>query len=147
MSEARDEFAARLTGREYGDELTRAEEQEAKAKRLLVVFGASDDLTEFRGIVNDEAGAYGGEDHKIIHDGGAFEIAGYVECSKCAERQDKMPGAIIKAEWSPDDAELSWRISTDIPHATFQIAEEGQPFCQGIVIDEADMLAAITVPA
>ena len=148
MSEARDEFAARLNGREYGAELTKAEEQEAKAARLLIVFGASDDLTEFRGIIHDEAGAYQGTEHKLILDGGALEIASDDgECERCARRLRKMPGVFINAEWSPKDAELSWRISTHIPHATFQIAEEGEPFCQGIVIDEADMLAAIMAPA
>ena len=142
---ARDALAVKLNGREYCSELTPTEEREAKAARLLIVFGASDDLTEFRGIIHDEAGAYQGTDHKIILDGGALEIANDDgECERCSERLQKMPGVIIKAEWAPEDAELSWRISTDVRHATFSIFEEGEPFCQGIVIDEADMLAALS---
>ena len=47
MSEARDAFAARLNGRRYLNEISLAEEEEAKGAHLLVVFGASSDLTEF----------------------------------------------------------------------------------------------------
>ena len=43
------EFANRLNGREYGQELTPAEAQRAKEAGIVVVFGASDDLMEFRG--------------------------------------------------------------------------------------------------
>ena len=56
----RDEFAAKINGREYREELNRDEVTEAKASRLLVVYGASDDLTEFSGIVDDEVGAWNG---------------------------------------------------------------------------------------
>lgn len=149
MSEARDEFAARLNGRKYGDEMSRAEDQEARRARLLVVFGASDDLTELRGIIHDEAGAYLGAEHKVIQDDGQWAVANDdSDCEKCNKRIQKMPGVFIKAEWAPEDAELSWRIKANVPHATFMIAEEGEPFCQGVVIDEADMLAAIAgVPA
>lgn len=40
---------------EYGAELSKEVEQEAKENGFVVVFGASDDLCEFRGAVEDEA--------------------------------------------------------------------------------------------
>ena len=56
----KEELAARLTGREYRDEITAAEEAEARAAGLVVVFGASDDLMEFEGAIRDEIGCYDG---------------------------------------------------------------------------------------
>ena len=39
---------------------------------------------------------------------------------------------IIEALWDPGDG-YSWRYATEIPHATFEIREDDQPYCQGIV--------------
>ena len=147
MSSKRDEFAARMNGREYLDEITRAEDQEASKAGLLIVFGASDDLTEFRGLLRDEAGAYRGVEHKIISDDRGWSIAsGDDECPRCKARMQKMRGVIIKAEWCPEGFSGSWRMSSPVPHATFDIMEDGELFCRGIVIDEADMFAALAAP-
>ena len=51
-------LAAILDGREIGSEITKAEADQAKAAGLVVVFGASDDLMEFRGAIYDEIGCY-----------------------------------------------------------------------------------------
>ena len=56
----KEELAALINGRKYRHELTDKEEKAAKDARLVVVFGASDDLMEFRGAINDECGAYDG---------------------------------------------------------------------------------------
>lgn len=45
----KEQMAALLNGREYGDEITRAEHQIARASGLVVVFGYSDDNMEVRG--------------------------------------------------------------------------------------------------
>lgn len=42
---------------------------------------------------------------------------------------------LIRAEWCPPDADLSWRLTSNLPHATFTIYESGEPYCEGIVID------------
>lgn len=54
------EFAAKLTGREMDAEITKAEELEAEQNGLVVVYGFSDDLVEFRGAIDDEVGCYNG---------------------------------------------------------------------------------------
>lgn len=51
------EFALMLNGREYGCEITKAEEAIAKANGYVVVFGYSDDNVELRGAINDEVSA------------------------------------------------------------------------------------------
>ena len=53
-------FAALLNGRQYLDELTKDEEAIAKDNNLVICFGQSDDLLEFRGAIDDELNAYNG---------------------------------------------------------------------------------------
>jgi len=55
-----EELAAKLNGREYGEEITDTEEIEAKKSGLVVIFGYSDDSAELRGAINDEIGCNGG---------------------------------------------------------------------------------------
>lgn len=132
----KDEFAQFLDGREYLEEVDRDEEKMALDYRLLIVFGASDDLTEFRGVCHDEAGAYDGADH-VIYDAGKGRW-------RVWDGDESAPGGIpIKAEWCPEGFDGSWRISTPLPHSTFRIMEDGDLYCQGIVISESDMLAAL----
>ena len=54
------EFAARLNGRTYRNEVSTAEAKEAKAAGLVVVYGYSDDNVELAGAIDDEIGANDG---------------------------------------------------------------------------------------
>ena len=56
------ELAAKLNGREYCREITDEEVRQAKEAGLVVVFGASDDLIEFRGAIRDEGDCYDGRE-------------------------------------------------------------------------------------
>ncbi len=51
-----DQWAARLNGRVYGAVLTREEKEALKEDGLAIVSGGSDDLAEFDGVIDDEAG-------------------------------------------------------------------------------------------
>ena len=138
MTQARDDFAAKLSGREYGSEMTKAEEAEAKVARLLVVFGASDGLTEFRGIVYDEADAYDGAQHGVLQSGGRWIL---FEGDANSRKPVKTNGVIINAKWDPPELPgASWLIKPSVPHATFDIMEDGELYCRGAVIDEEDLL-------
>ena len=35
---------------------------------------------------------------------------------------------------------MSWRISSNIPYASFTIKEDGEPYCEGIIIDIDDII-------
>lgn len=49
---------------------------------------------------------------------------------------------LIRAEWCPDDQPaLSWRISSNMPYTTFTIKENGEPYCEGIIIDIDDIIS------
>lgn len=120
------ELAARLNGREYGSEMTRAEADAAKTAGLVVAYGMSDDIARFDGAVNDEFNAYEGTTVTVFATGHA-----------CAEELPFEGGAKVVFSWAPTE-QLSWRVSTNIPFAPFTINETGEPFCDGAVFQLAD---------
>ena len=108
------EWAGLLDGREYVREMTRAEELQAKEDRVVIVFGASDDLCEFRGAVYDEVGC---------NDGGVVNLIPRIE-----------------AVWCDRELGSSWSYRTEIPHETFRIVEDRVDlYCVGIVFSLDDM--------
>lgn len=113
----KEELATMLDGRQYRDETTPEIEQLAKEGNLLIVFGASDDLCEFRGAINDEFGCY---------DGG--EIT-------CENLPKSIEAVWCPLEWDSSDSDCSWAYKTELPHANFRIYEGDELYCIGIVID------------
>jgi hypothetical protein len=132
---AREALAARLNGREYGEETTPADEKAAKDAGLVIVFGASDDLMEFRGAVNDEVGAYNGGGAFFTCDGLLKSQCSDEECPYFAEKQDA--ATFVEAKWTGGD--FPWTYETAIPHSTFEIVEDGEKYCRGIVFALADV--------
>lgn len=136
----KEQLAIKLNGREYGDEITHSEEKLARDSDLIVIFGASDDLVELRGFINDEMGAYDGTtlllDPKgvilpeIDHDEREV-LEKYFVLDAVKYRQEH--AIKIEANWG--DNGYSWFIDTKAPHAVFDIMEEEDKFCRGIVID------------
>ena len=126
----KEDLARLLDHRLIGDEITREEEAAARAAGLVVVFGASDDNMEFRGAINDEVSCFDGGEAFINADGLLIECE-----SKCAYYEEaKRTARKIEAHWCKAPP-LAWTYSTDIPHATFTITEDGDPWCQGIVFE------------
>ncbi len=125
------ELAEMLSGREYGWVLTPGEDRGAKATGLVVVYGYSDDNVEFDGAIRDEVGAYNGT---TIH----ITPAGILRTPDCDRddcpyfAQEREKAKAIKAVWH-DKGGPCWTFETDIPHETFTINEDGEPFCVGIV--------------
>lgn len=130
-------FAATLGG-EYLYDLTREQQAQAKAAGLVVVFGASDDLMEFRGAIHDELGCYGGGT-ALVDAKGLLPKRGQIkdddELRDYFERQPL--AAKINAVWA-GEGDYSWTYVTTIPHATFEVVEDGEPYCRGIVFALAD---------
>lgn len=135
----KEELAARLNGRQYRSEITREEAKLAKAAGLVVVFGASDDLMEFEGAISEEISAFGGEE-ALVTRGGLFEPRCDNDGRGCPYAKEyAKKAALIVAEWSPKEIEASWLIKSDIPHATFDVMEDDELFCRGIVFALADV--------
>jgi len=135
----KEELAAKLNGRRIGAELSKQEAAEAKAAGLVIVYGASDDLMEFEGSISDEIGAYDGTSVLMV-DGDIFNTG---ECEseckhfKAAVKRAWEVGKEIKALWCKEEP-YRWTYKTDIPHATFDILEDGERFCRGLVFNLKD---------
>jgi DNA-binding XRE family transcriptional regulator len=61
------------------------------------------------------------------------------QAEKAHEFDIDLRGHKIEAIWSPEEPACSWLIKTDIPHATFDITEDGELFCRGIVFSIDDL--------
>lgn len=123
-----------LSGREYGMEITQGEAQEAKGAGLVVVYGHSDDNVELCGAISDEIGAYDGATVYLTK-------AGVLEEPACSSTENctcpyftaaRNAAKTIKAVWH-DEGGPCWTFETDIPHETFDIYEDGESWCVGIV--------------
>ncbi|PIG25825.1 hypothetical protein CLU93_5465 [Janthinobacterium sp. 35] len=135
-------LAGLLTGREYGKEIAKEEELQAKAAGLIVIFGASDDLMEFRGFVDDERGA---PTIALLDAKGLLPFREDIQHDDDALKDyfTRAPQVrAVDALWAKEDG-YSWTYRTDVPHATFEIVEDGEPYCRGIVIDVADLAPAV----
>lgn len=134
------QFAALLNGREYTAEITSDEAKQAKAAGLVVVFGASDDLMELRGAIYDEAYCYDGGSILIDTKGAtpSWESASESEESAKDYFERKAKARTIEALWAKEGG-YSWTYKTDIPHETFEIVDDGGPYCRGIVFSLSDM--------
>lgn len=129
------EMAAALDGRQYLDKTTKAEEALAKEHGLVIVFGASDDLMEFRGAVFDEIGAYEGATAYFTRGGLLTNDCDNDDCPHF--KKLKKAATTVEAKWDSDG--YSWTYATAIPHATFDILEDGEKYCRGIVFALADI--------
>lgn len=125
------ELARLIDGREYGYEPFRDVRQVAKESGLVIVSGASDDLMEFDGAIYDEGSCY--DVGKVF-----FDRTGVLQ-------DDSEHSNCIEAFWCDETALdengkiIAWTFKTDIPHETFMIYEDGEPYCRGIVFDLSDV--------
>lgn len=135
------ELAEKLNGATYRNVISKELAAEAKAAGLVVVYGQSDDLMEFEGAIHDEVGCYDGgtalvDDKGLLPDRDSIEdddeLRDYFKREPSAKK--------IEALWC-DEPDYSWTFATEIPHETFEITEDCEPYCRGIVFALADLKA------
>lgn len=127
------EFAQMLDGREYNyPQFTKEELQIAKDNGFVIVFGASDDLMEFEGSLSEEAGCFNGG--KVYFDKSGNLLEEQTENSRC-----------IEAVWCDKEAVdeigrvIPWTYKMNVPHETFMVLEDGEPYCKGMVFRLEDV--------
>lgn len=138
----KEEFAEMLDGSEYPFNLSPDNRKLAKAFRFLVVNGASDDLVEFDGIFAEELNAYQGTTAHVTIEGELLPEVTEDDAEVLKKHgvldyvQDDLRTEAIKieAEFEPPDSDYAWLIKTEAPHAEFDIMEDGEKFCRGIVL-------------
>jgi hypothetical protein len=130
----KEELAIKLNGN--NGEMSKQDEKLAEENGLVVVYGCSDDLMEFRGAIYDEVSCYDG-DTAYLDANGILES----ECDDddCPYFTKLKEGAkTIEAIWCEND-DVSWSYKTDITHATFNIMKNGELYCIGIVFSINDL--------
>lgn len=126
------EFAKMLDGRGIGNEIDRQLKYKAEELGFVVLFGYSDDNAEFRGALDEEVGCYNGTTI-YLDEKGLFENC-EEECSHWKLAREKCK--TIEAVWhDEEESPAAWTYETDIPHAEFDIMEDGEVWCKGIVFD------------
>ena len=137
------ELTARLNGNQVGDEHSLADEKDAKASGLVIVFGYSDDNCELRGAIHDEIGCYNGgkilfnskgvvnepddQEQEVLEKFGVFE-----HFHKSASQ--------FEAVWCETKDGPPWTYKAAFPHSTFDVMEDGEVFCRGIVFNLEEAL-------
>ncbi len=126
------EFAKSISGKEYGyPQFTKEEIETAKQNGFVIVCGASDDLMEFEGAIQDEGGCFDGGDVYFNKN----------EVCQDSEKESDYPNRIT-ALWCEDEDNgkpICWSYRTDILHETFMIYEGGEPYCRGIIFSIEDL--------
>lgn len=120
----KEQMAAALDGTEYGSEVSKFLSDEAKKARLVIVYGASDDLTEFAGFIRDEAGL----GTHFIADGKLLDVHD-CNCQYCGFK-DKTRGAV---RISSDFGDKGFSVRCSAPAAIFSIMEDGERYGDGLV--------------
>lgn len=128
-------LAARLTGAEYPVRIPKDIVEAARTAGLVIVYGASDDLMKFEGAITDEVGCYEGGTAYLDSAGLLQNECDNEDCPHFARL--KKAARTIEAVWSEGD--YSWTYKTTIPHETFEVVEDGEKYCRGIVFALADL--------
>ena len=130
------ELAEKLNGVEYLNEVSRELAGQARAANLVIVYGDSDDLMEFRGAICDEVDCYNGGEAFVTSDGLLQNECDNDECPYFELK--KADARRIESIWCATE-EYSWTYKTDIPHEEFDVLEEGEKYCKGIVFSLNDV--------
>jgi len=125
----KEEFAVKINNCQYRDELNNQLKNEARENGLIVVYGASDDLIEFEGCISEEEGCWSG---------GLFKINAKKLTVKETENSESKN--VIKAIWCDPELNTSWSYETKIPHVKFNVMEDDDLYCIGIVFSIYDLV-------
>lgn len=139
---------SRLHGMTNHDSIPEDLQSYCKENKIVIVYGASDDLCEFDGYIYDEVGCYEGGNIKFHY--GYFE--GHIDDEEIAvlkkhnvDYEKTIPTIKFKANWNEDDdSKPVWTYTAKFPHKTFDILEFGEEpavFCRGMVFYFDDAVA------
>lgn len=118
-----------LDGLQYPVEPSQEIIKLAKANNIVIVFGASDDLMEIRGAIDDEVGAWNGA--TVLIDKHGLFVECNIHCKHSNSEKERC--SKIHAIWDDKDRNCSWSYKTDIPHVEFKVMEGDEVYCYGIV--------------
>lgn len=144
----KEEMAAIITGRKYPFRLSLQEKTIAKTSGLVVIYGVSDDLLEFEGVINELlVGAYDETITATITKDGQI-IESMIKSSDCDKHSECFffkswlqcqKTFTVASKWYSDGSDYYRNVTASkLPVATFEIKnneDTNNIFCHGIVID------------
>lgn len=131
------ELAQMLNGMQYNDTIDIDLLKLAKEYEFIIVYGHSDDLMIISGAVEGSVDCYGGGEVYFLH-GDLLEFPCNDEYPECQYIQKCIKDAYsVKAIWG--NSEYSWIYETKIPHVIFDIMEDEEKYCRGIIFDLEDI--------
>lgn len=138
------QMAEYLNECEYGAEGSDQLWKQAKENNLVIVFGDCDDLMKFRGAINEEMGVSDGRIVYIteigIHKCGSIECPYFTEWPSLVNSlKDAHKITVRRTPFLDDETSNFWRYETAIPHETFDVLEDGEKYCRGIVFSMEDI--------
>lgn len=131
----KEELAKMLEGSQIDKIVESYELELARNSGLVIVYGHSDDGVTLEGMINDETGTtvYITKDGKLFNGGSCR-----VECDLYKEA--RIECQVIEATFNSDAGKgFNWTFKTKIPHSTFDIWEDDNQFCMGIVFSIHDL--------
>ena len=129
-------FANRISGQEYPLKDKNLDLEYAKANNLVIAFGASDDLLEFRGAIYDELSAYEGAFVYIVN-GKAVDDSQLDEDLEVLKKYNLLtekPVTTVESFWCPEGLDASWLIKVEgFESASFDVMKDERLYCRGAV--------------
>ena len=156
-----EDLAQLLDGNEYRDELYNEYginvSDICKNNKWVIIYGASDDLIEFNGFIDDEDGAWDGALCKLVKPGDFYLKNEDEETYKKSKNYKFVPisenelniiknnnykdTCVVEQLWCPDDSEASWQVNVKgVPFARFNIMEDEELYCEAAVIDLSSLV-------
>ncbi|MDP2217479.1 MAG: hypothetical protein Q8J68_09350 [Methanolobus sp.] len=129
------ELATLLDGIEYTG-VTKEHAAIAKENGLVIVYGASDDIVVFEGAIYDDVSCFCGGKAHLDSTGLINNLCDDDRCPYFQAERDK--GVVIQAIWH-DKGNPCWTYGTKIPHETFDMMEDDELYCIGIVFTLKDI--------
>lgn len=123
-------LASMLHCRDENDEVTDDIENYAKSINAVIVFGAGDDNTEFRGALYGEEGCFGGKTIKLEK---CEDVIRDIENNKI--KKEQVEGIEINAIWDSEEFECPWKYLINKQFEEFEIKSyyDDTTYCIGAV--------------
>jgi len=132
----KEELAKTIYGRQCDVGISKSDCEIAEENGLVIVYGYSDDLMEIEGGICDEIDCY--------HGGTAYFnetelwVDMYTDDYRVYAEKEREKCKTIEAVWH-DNGNPCWTYETDIPHAKFNLFEDDELYCVGIVFEMASL--------
>ena len=143
------EWAEKLNGCEYGDELSDEDKELLEKDGIVAVFGYSDDNIELEGAIYDELPAYDEETYYwfgkyFVSNNRINEFLDYVDNEFYAFKPVLEPLFRNNFErsyiTSKPGENCQFEYETNIPCEWFNVMEDGNLYCKGFVFNKNDLI-------